>query len=78
MSKLTFEYDESGESKISAFAFNTGHLIEELINEQNDYLINRIKETEVKILGFYQSLNDIQKKEYAEYFGIKSFNEGKL
>jgi hypothetical protein len=36
MSKLSFEYDESGKSGISAFAYNTGHLIEELIKHETN------------------------------------------
>lgn len=78
MSKLIFEYDETGKGIISAFAFNTGHLIETLINEQNDNLNDRIKLNEAKILGFYQELKEPSKSKYAEYFGIKRASNGKM
>ena len=78
MSKLIFEYDESGKSKISALAFNTGHLIEELIKEETDNLIERAKLNEAKILGFYQKLSGVQKAKYAEYFKIQIQNYSKL
>ena len=78
MSKLTFEYDESGKSEISAFAFNTGHLIEELIKKQTDNLKHRSQLTEAKILDFYQKLEEPLKDEYAKYFGININFNGKL
>ena len=78
MSKLSFEYDESGKSDISAFAYNTGHLIEELIKHETDNLKERQRLNEAKILGFYNELQEPIKSKYAEYFGIINIKEGKI
>lgn len=78
MSKLTFEYDESGNSNISAFAYNTGHLIENLIKEETNNLKHRAQMAEAKILDFYQRLKEPIKTEYAEYFGIISQSCGEI
>lgn len=52
---------------ISAFAFNTGAKIEQLIKDQMDNLEGRNRITEAKILQWYQKTKD---KDFAEHFGI--------
>jgi len=78
MSKLSFEYDETGKSIISAFAYNTGHLIEELIKNETNSLKERNQLYEAKILGFYNELQEPTKSKYAEYFGITDIKEGNI
>lgn len=78
MSKLTFEYNQSEGSAISAFAYDVGRLIEKLVEERVGNLIERNKLNEGKILEFYQKLEEPLKSEYAEYFGIISYNKGQI
>lgn len=78
MSKLSFEYDESGKSGISAFAYNTGHLIEELIKHETNNLKERLQVNEAKILKFYSELQEPIKSKYAEYFRIVTIKEDKI
>lgn len=78
MSKLSFEYDESGKSGISAFAYNIGHLVEELIKHETNNLKEKNQLNEAKILGFYNELQEPVKSKYAKYFGIIFIKEGKI
>jgi hypothetical protein len=58
---------------ISAFAFKTGRLIEELIKEQTDNLQEKNKMLEVKILQWYVKSRD---EDFAEHFGITTMPTG--
>jgi len=60
---------------ISAFAFNTGRQIEELIKEQTDNLQERNQMLEAKILDWYAKSRD---EKFAEHFGIKEAREGRV
>ena len=76
MSFLTFEYDESGNSVISAFAYNTGHLIEELIKKETGNLKEDYTLLQAKVLSFYHQLPDSLKTKYAEYFELTIITKG--
>ena len=58
---------------ISAFAFNTGRQIEELIKEQTNNLQERNQMLEAKILDWYAKSKD---EKFAEHFGIKEARDG--
>ena len=64
--KITVESSEEDNS-ISAFAFNTGRVIEQLIAEETDNLKDRCKLLEAKILHYSEISNDIG---FKEFFGI--------
>jgi len=58
---------------ISAFAFKTGKLIEELIKVQTDNLQERNKMLEAKILQWHTKSMD---KDFAEHFGVTTMYSG--
>jgi len=60
---------------ISAFAFNTGRQIEELIKEQTDNLQESNQMLERKILDWYAKSRD---EKFAEHFGIKEDRKGRI
>ena len=60
---------------ISAFAFKTGKLIEELIKEQTNNLQERNQILEAKILQWHVKSKD---KDFAEHFGIKEMHSGNV
>lgn len=60
---------------ISAFAFNTGRQIEQLIKEQTNNLEERNQILEAKILDWYAKNKD---EKFAEHFGIKEAREGRI
>ena len=60
---------------ISAFAFNTGRQIEELIKEQTNNLQERNQMLEAKILDWYVKSKD---EKFAEHFGIKEARDGRV
>ena len=49
MSEITFKYDEK--DVISAFAFNTGKLVEKLIAQETNNLQGRLSLLEAHVLG---------------------------
>jgi hypothetical protein len=64
--------------EISAFAFNTGRLIEDLINKETSNLKHTNQMLEAKILDFYCKIKDMDSSElyniedtYRDYFSIK-------
>lgn len=76
MSEITFKYDEK--DVISAFAFNTGKLVEKLIAQETNNLQGRLSLLEAHVLGFYQLLDGDIKREYARYFNISEIREGRI
>lgn len=65
-----------GEDKvISAFAFKTGKLIEELIKDKTDNLQERNRILEAKILQWYTKSRDA---DFAEHFGITEMRSGNI
>lgn len=77
MSKITFEYDEN--KVISAFAFNTGQLIEQLINDRTSHLEDKYKMLEAKLLDYYMRLPaGAIKSEFGGFFGIIRQTGGKI
>ena len=60
---------------ISAFAFKTGKLIEELIKEQTDDLQGRNKILETKIVQWYLKSND---EDFAKHFGITTVHSSSV
>ena len=58
---------------ISAFAFKTGKLIEELIKEQTNNLQERNQMLEAKILQWYTKSKD---EDFAKHFGITTMRSG--
>jgi len=87
MTELCFKSDDlSGDKIISAFAFDTGRLIEKIIDERTNNLFDQKQELEALILGFYNklstniisdqlSIEDIILL-YKEYFKIKTNKVG--
>ena len=77
MSKITFKYDEK--DAISAFAFNTGCVIEEIIKQRTEDLESRTKILEAKLLDYYMKMPEgILKSEFGGYFGIIRQEKGKV
>lgn len=76
MSKIIVEFSKS--DNISAFAYNTGKVIEKLIRQETNDLKGRLLMLEAGILGFYQLLDGDIKREYARYFNISEIREGKI
>lgn len=77
MSEITFKYDEK--DVISAFAFNTGKLIEKLINERTQHLEDKYKMLEAKLMSYYMKMPDGDaKSEFGGYFGIIRVNSGRI
>ena len=58
---------------ISAFAFDTGRKIENLIKEQTNNLEYQNKILEAKIMQWYTKDRD---PAFAEHFGIKEYRSG--
>ena len=58
---------------VSAFAFDTGRLIEDLIKEQVNSLEERNQMLEAKILDWYVKTKD---EKFAEQFEIKDLQAG--
>ena len=65
----------SKEEIISAFAFETGNKIENLIKEQTENLEGKNRIIESKILQWYAKTKD---EEFAKHFGITTMREGNL
>ncbi len=75
------------DENISAFAFKTGRLIEDLINKETNNLKEENKLLQARILNFYCKLNDNVEvyyytpdlvQEYKEYFNIETLTKGKI
>ena len=60
---------------ISAFAFNTGRLIEDLIIKETNNLQEENRMLQAKILDWYGMTQD---DKFKEYFGIKTHSSGKI
>ena len=60
---------------ISAFAYNTGKKIEELIKKQTDNLEETNNMLEAKIFQWYSETRD---EKFAIHFGIKEIRSGKV
>ena len=74
MSKNKITVESSGESDIiSAFAYNTGRIIEKLIAEETDNLKARCQLLEAKILDYSRKTTDLN---FKEYFGIMTMHGG--
>lgn len=69
--KNKMEKDE----QISAFAFETGKRIEQLINERMNFLQEENTLLEAKILQWYEKSRD---EVFAKHFGIERQQEGKI
>ncbi len=72
---------------ISAFAFKTGRLIEELINKENNNLKESNQMLEARILHFYAKLKDEKDpylylpdliKDYEKNFNVATHYSGKV
>jgi hypothetical protein len=75
--EIVVKFDK--DAHISAFAYNTGKIIERLIVEETNNLIETNKLLEGKILHFYTMIKDEDlKEEFANYFGIKPKRFGKI
>ena len=63
---------------ISAFAYNTGKLIEELIDTETNNLREENNKLTALILTFRQSFTDTypELEDYDEHFGIINIREG--
>lgn len=77
MSEITFKYDEK--DVISAFAFNTGKLIEKLIDERTQNLEDKYKVLEAKVMHYYMTMPDGEaKSQFGGFFGIIRTNTGRI
>jgi hypothetical protein len=61
---------------ISAFAYNAGKKIEEMINNHNDNLSVQNQHMEAKILSWYRQNG--QDPKFAEHFGIQAARSGSM
>lgn len=69
--KISVESKNIDDDFISAFSFNTGNLIEKIINEKTNNINEENKFLQAKILGFYHDVEDnIIKEKYKKYFNI--------
>ncbi len=75
------------DNNISAFAFKTGRLIEELINKENNNLKEENQMLQARILHFYAKLKDDSKvffytpdliKDYEKNFNVATHYSGKV
>lgn len=70
--EINIKSDDVGDEFISAFSFNTGNVIEEIIKKQTNNLAEENNMLKSKILFFYNGMLESEiKLEFAEYFGIK-------
>lgn len=74
------DYLNQGKEFISAFAANTGKLIEQMIEAKSASNAARVQELEAKILSFRNDLvwNERLKNQYDDHFGINTETEGKI
>lgn len=71
MSKIIFEQEYNETDIISVFAFNTGTMIERIIDEQTQGLENKYKSLGAKIMNYYMQLPEGEEKsKFGGYFGI--------
>lgn len=71
------KYSSESEGAISAFAFDVGNKLEQLIIDCTDNLEAKNMNLEALILTFRDQLPDLEtKKLYDEHFGIKTVSTG--
>lgn len=78
MIDIHLKIDDSEKSSISAFAYNTGKIIEMLISEETNNLAENNKLLEAKILGYRMNLPEELRPQYELYFDIHKQTEGKI
>jgi hypothetical protein len=71
-SKLIFETTSNNDTMISAFAYDVGIMIEDLIRNRTNDLEAHNKYLEAKILQYHYKLSGEEKEKYAKYFEIKT------
>ncbi len=63
------------DENISAFACNTGKLIEKIIDEATDNIAEENRQLKGKIMQWYAQTKD---EDFKEYFGITSHLNGRV
>lgn len=65
-------FKDKSDEELSAFAYNTGRMIDEAIKVKSNEAINKLKELQSKVLEFRQKfyINSTMIIDYDKHFGI--------